>query len=519
VSHRYRIIGAVVTLVSVAVLNRAGTLFQIPEGVALVFPAPGIAAAAGVILGWTGALATFIGYMLLPWGLSTSLPRIVFFAFAASIEAIVPALFRREPRGSSTNRTVRIIFFAVFLNTFISALIGVPGIVHLSNPPMNTHDIAVTFSSWFLGDVMSVCIIGLPLIVIFSPRFFMRAPLIHIFRRWLHRGGLRIVSLFLIVLIALLMEFVYGTWQINIHWMAVFLIVPVLLGATMGGIGGGLVLNGIVGLVYVVQVLRVSPPEAGDSLFLAVFSSYMNLALFTVAAITAGLYSGRSKVLLSDLQEHERLLEESFEDIVMALAAAIDAKDPTTVGHVKRVAEFAVDLGKRFGIQGKQLDLLRYAAILHDIGKIGIPEKILNKRGALTKDEMECIKQHVPMGVEILEGVEMLKPAIPFIQYHQERWDGRTDAKYPGYYGLKGEAIPTEARIITVVDAFDAMTTDRPYRPALSSEDALRELEREAGKQFDPMIVRTLKEIVTSESENAAYKRVTFNSRSYDSDS
>lgn len=503
-SRRNQIIGVIVTLISVALLNRAGTLFQIPEGVALVFPAPAIAAAAGVILGWTGALATFIGYLLLPWGLSTTLPRIVFFAFAASIEAVVPALARREPRGSSTNRTIRIIFFAVILNTFISALIGVPGIVYLSDPPMNAHDIAVTFSSWFLGDVMSVCIIGLPLIVLFAPRFLMRDPLIQIFRQWIRRGGLRIVSLLLIVLFAMLMEFVNGMWQINIHWMATFFIVPILLGATMSGLGGGLVINGMAGLVYIVQVLRLSPPEAGESLFLAIFSSYMNLALFTSAAVTAGLYSGRSKVLLSDLQAHEKLLEESFEDIVMALAAAIDAKDPTTVGHVRRVAEFAVDLGKRLGIEGKRLELLRYAAILHDIGKIGIPESILNKKDSLTREEKELIKQHVPMGVEILEGVEMLKPAIPFIRYHQERWDGCTDAKYPGYFGLKGEEIPTEARIITVVDAYDAMTTDRPYRPALSPDDAFNELEREAGKQFDPEIVRALKDILARGSETAA---------------
>ena len=357
-SRKYRIIGAGITIVAVAILNRAGTLFQVPEGVALVFPAPAIAAAAGVILGWPGVFATFIGYLIFPWGLSTTFPRIAFFSFAASIEALIPALVRREPSGNSTSRTIRIIFFAVILNTFISALIGVPGIVYLSDPPMNTRDIAVTFSSWFLGDVMSVCILGLPLIALFAPRYLMRDPLIHIFRRWLSTGGLRDVSLLLIVLIAILMEFVFGTWHINIHWMAIFFIVPVLLGATMGSLGGGLLINGFAGFVYIIQVLRLSPPGVSNSLFLAVFSSYMNLALFTTAAVTAGLYSGRSKALLSDLQAHEKLLEESFEDIVMALAAAIDAKDPKTVGHVRRVAEFAVNLGKQLGIEGKQLELL-----------------------------------------------------------------------------------------------------------------------------------------------------------------
>lgn len=498
--YKYRIIGVIITALSVALLNRAGALFQVPEGVALVFPAPAVAAAAGLILGWSGVIATFIGYMILPWGLSTTLPRITFFAFAATVEAAVPAITRREPVGSSTQRTVRTIFFAVILNTFLSTLIGVPGIVFLSNPPMNTHQIALTFSSWFLGDMVSISIIGLPLIVLLAPRFLMRKHHEILFRKWLNTGDMRVVTCLIIVFIALLMELMYGTWNINIHWMAVFFIAPVLLGAAMGGVGGGLLINGFAGLAYIIQVLRLSPPETADSLFVAVFSSYMNLGLFTTAAVTAGLYAGRSKVLLSDLRAHERLLEESFEDIVMALAAAIDAKDPTTVGHVRRVSEIAVSLGERLGIEGKRLELLRYAAILHDIGKIGVPEKVLNKKEKLTPEERELVKRHVPMGVEILEGVEMLKPAIPFIQYHQERWDGRTDAKYPGYFGLKGEAIPTEARIITVVDAFDAMTTDRPYRPALTVEDALDELDREAGKQFDPEIVKTLKEILSTES-------------------
>ncbi|MBN1423701.1 HD-GYP domain-containing protein [Candidatus Fermentibacteria bacterium] len=495
-SRRGTIFGCLLSALSIAVLNRVGALFQVPAGVALVFPATAIAAMAGVLFRWWGVLAAFVGYQLLPWGLSTTLPRILFFATAASLEAAVPAAARLRPRGTTTERTTRLIVSAMVLNTLASSLIGVPGVVYLSDPPMTTSQIALAFGSWFLGDLITVVVLGLPLLVVLTPSLFMRPADIELFRSWTRRRGMLMLTGLLAIVIAVAMESLYRSWSVNLHWIAAFFVGPVLLSAAMGGIGGAFVANGAVGLVYLVQILRLAKPSPEDGMFTAVFSSYLNLGLFTVIAITTGFYAGRIRILVDGLHAHEKLLQESFEDVVTALAAAIEAKDKGTEGHVQRVAQTTVAIGKRLGIEGRRLILLRYAAILHDVGKIGIPEHVLNKRTLLTDMERSVVKRHVSVGVEILNGVRLLSPAIPFIRYHQERWDGDTKARYPGYFGLKGEEIPHEARIIAVVDAYDAMTNDRPYRTAMSSEEALEELQRESGTQFDPDVVQALIDVL-----------------------
>ncbi|HET9210538.1 MAG TPA: HD domain-containing phosphohydrolase, partial [Thermoanaerobaculia bacterium] len=132
-----------------------------------------------------------------------------------------------------------------------------------------------------------------------------------------------------------------------------------------------------------------------------------------------------------------------------------------------------------------------------DIGKIGIPEQVLGKEGPLDEQEAEVMKRHTVIGARILEKLDLLKDAAPIVLHHQERYDGDLNATYPGYpYGLRGESIPLGARIIAVVDAFDAMTTDRPYRSALSEERAVAVLRKERGSQFDPRVVDTFLQIV-----------------------
>lgn len=495
-SHAGRVLGCLLSAIAIALLNRVGALFQVPAGVALVFPATAVAALAGMLFRWWGVLAVFVGYQLLPWGLSTTLSRVVFFATAASLEAAVPAAARFRPRGTTAQRIARLFHSAVVLNTLASSLVGVPGVVHLSAPPMTHSQIALAFGSWFLGDLVTVVVLGLPLLVVLAPGLVMRPGDIELFRSWTRRRGMLLLTGLLTAVIALAMEALYRTWGVNLHWIAAFFVGPVLLGAAVGGIGAAFVANGAVGVVYLVQILRLAKPGPEDGLFTAVFSSYLNLGLFTVMAVTAGLYTGRIRLLLDGLHAQEKLLQESFEDVVMALAAAIEAKDKGTEGHVQRVAETTVAVGKRLGIDGRRLTLLRYASILHDVGKIGVPEPVLNKRDPLTEAERAVVKRHVSVGVEILDGVRLLGPAIPFIRYHQERWDGDTEARYPGYFGLKGEEIPQEARIIAVVDAYDAMTNGRPYREARSTMEALEELRSEAGKQFDPDVVRALIEVL-----------------------
>ncbi len=167
-----------------------------------------------------------------------------------------------------------------------------------------------------------------------------------------------------------------------------------------------------------------------------------------------------------------------------SLAAAVDARDRYTSGHSERVTSYALQIAEEIGLNHEQLDAMKIAGLLHDLGKIGVPDAILNKPGSLTQEEREVINRHPSVGGNILRRTPQLELILPAVLFHHERWDG---AGYPD--GLCGDSIPLMARIMAVADSFDAMTTDRPYRKAMSVEAALFELRANAGKQFDPVVV------------------------------
>ncbi len=179
--------------------------------------------------------------------------------------------------------------------------------------------------------------------------------------------------------------------------------------------------------------------------------------------------------------ERQRHLEELSIQTVQALAHSIDAKDEYTNGHSSRVAEYSVMLAKRLGWSDDRVESLRYAATLHDIGKIGIPDNILNKPGRLNEFEYKVIQTHTVVGSDILKNVDSIPMVSEIALSHHERWDGKG---YPN--GLKGEEIPEEARVVGIADTYDAMSSDRVYRVALSPERTREELVANRGKQFDP---------------------------------
>jgi putative nucleotidyltransferase with HDIG domain len=177
-------------------------------------------------------------------------------------------------------------------------------------------------------------------------------------------------------------------------------------------------------------------------------------------------------------------LEEIYIEVITAMASAIDARDAYTHGHSNRVTEYAVAIAEEMGLSPAEVDIIRNASILHDVGKIGIKEDILKKPGRLTEEERREMEYHPFIGTKILQSVKLLEPVMPLVYHHHERFDG---TGYPD--GLRGEEIPQGARIISVADAFESMTSDRPYRKALPLEDAMAELRYGSGRQFDPRLV------------------------------
>jgi diguanylate cyclase (GGDEF)-like protein/putative nucleotidyltransferase with HDIG domain len=208
-------------------------------------------------------------------------------------------------------------------------------------------------------------------------------------------------------------------------------------------------------------------------LLLAAYLPYRAYQLY-LEKVEAGLRHAEEMAAL-----HLRTIE--------ALALAIDAKDETTQEHLQRVQVYAVEIGRDLGMSGEELDALRAAALLHDIGKLAVPEHIISKPGKLTPEEFERMKIHPVVGAQILERVRFPYPVAPIVRSHHERWDG---SGYPDK--LKGEEIPLGARILAAVDTLDALATDRQYRKALPLDEAVGVVLREAGKAFDPKVVEVL---------------------------
>jgi putative nucleotidyltransferase with HDIG domain len=219
---------------------------------------------------------------------------------------------------------------------------------------------------------------------------------------------------------------------------------------------------------------------------IAVFASlYAALALLVrKASSTIKRQAVALRARSRELMDSYRRLEESSLEAIESLNATVDAKDPYTAGHSARVQGIAVAVAEELGLARERLDAIRFGGLFHDIGKIAVPDTILTKPAALDDDEYEAIKRHPTDGAEIVSHFSRLHDAVPIIRHHHEHWDGNG---YPDQ--LAGDAIPQEACVVGLADAWDAMTSDRPYRHALSVDEAAAEVRRCRGTQFSPAVV------------------------------
>ena len=190
------------------------------------------------------------------------------------------------------------------------------------------------------------------------------------------------------------------------------------------------------------------------------------------------------------------LVNQAYLDTVRVLANTIEGRDRYTRGHVDRVSVYALATARALGWNEDQLRWLRFGALLHDIGKIIVPDQVLNKPGPLTPKERALMNQHTIAGARIIAEVQHLRPTLPYILYHHERWDG---TGYPR--GLKGKAIPIQARVLALADVYDALTTQRPYHPARPHEEVVRFIRLQAGKMFDPRLVPVFLRAIESQKE------------------
>ncbi|HVH64472.1 MAG TPA: HD domain-containing phosphohydrolase [Candidatus Acidoferrum sp.] len=246
-----------------------------------------------------------------------------------------------------------------------------------------------------------------------------------------------------------------------------------------------------------VAIALLTAVTAALPLFVEGFDPYymrMIVVLAVATVLCAYIPAQVRQALLKESERRRQQQEESYVATIGALAAALDAKDRYTEAHSRETAHLAVDVGKRLGLQAEQLRLLEYGAMLHDVGKIGIPGYILQKPGPLTPEEFAVMREHPVIGERILASVPFLAPLGPIVRAEHERWNG---TGYPD--GLKGEEIPIQARIVHACDAFHAMASDRAYRKALPLDAIIAEFRKESGQQFDPRVVEVVLDLIEHE--------------------
>jgi putative nucleotidyltransferase with HDIG domain len=210
----------------------------------------------------------------------------------------------------------------------------------------------------------------------------------------------------------------------------------------------------------------------------------------------------QTELAIRSVRQRESLSRFAF-DTALALTEAIESRDPYTGGHCHRLTEQAGSTARELGLPQREIEIVRMGAALHDVGKIIVPDAILKKPDKLTPDEFVIVKQHCYSGGQICKRVPFLMDVFPIVYHHHERWDGQG---YPD--GLRGERIPQGARIVAVVDAYDSMTSDRPYRKAMSHQEAAEILRDGAGQQWDPTVVRVFLERVQVEDAPSERERL-----------
>ncbi|HEY9423141.1 MAG TPA: HD domain-containing phosphohydrolase [Thermoanaerobaculia bacterium] len=493
----------------------AGFLGELVSGWSggLLFPfTPAISLAAGLLFGWLGILGAALGQLAADWILLRNLPSALSFSASFSVTGVAAwLLFRHVPKLGRSLPNLR-----SFLWTLAAALVGGLAGALISFFLIRPAEApAIWIWTWATGALVSVALLAPP-ILLGTDRRGRRwmAPLPHEFPALdepeerdvtgfgeetlilaapapepkIHRDVLTGAAMVLFAaMVALTLVGLLPRWN---GWATLLYLLPILWAALRHGLRGGILAASGSGFCHLVGLAWMAVSHGAAEIGREVWAGRADLLILCLAGALVGWSRERELRVREELIESNRLLRRDLVRISEALMQAVEAKDAYTGGHLRRVGDYAVAVGEKLGLRGRDLETLHYASLLHDVGKLGVPESVLRKEGPLDAAEVEQMRRHPEIGARMLERLDLLNGAAPLVLHHQERFDGNLAGQHPGYpRGLAGNDIPLGARIIAVVDAFDAMTTTRPYRAAVPPEEAMAVLRRERGRQFDPRVV------------------------------
>jgi hypothetical protein len=502
-----------------AVAGLGGVLIREWSG-GLVFPVtPAVSLTAGILFGGLGIAGATVGQLIAVWITHGSLSEALILALSFALTGVAGwAVFRYVPklgRGLPNLRSFLWMLGAAFVGGLAGSALTLASSGAAGPPPGSAP--ALWVWTWGTGALVSATLLAPPVLLLFDRwgrRWRMPIPdelrgddarrdgsipglgeeTVILFPAresdGRNRGRDLLVGSGLVLASAVVGLGLAWVLPSGNEWTTLVYLLPILWAALRYGLRGGVLAASGSGLCHLLGlaalVLRFGAPEVGRE----VWAGRADLLILSVAGALVGWSRQREVRLREELIESNRLLGRDLVRVSDALIQAIEAKDAYTGGHLRRVSEYAVAVGEKLGLRGRELETLHYASLLHDVGKLGVPESVLGKEGPLDPQETDLMRRHPEIGARMLERLELLRGAAPLVLHHQERFDGELDGQHPGYpRGLAGEDIPLGARVISVVDAYDAMTTTRPYREALPQDEASAILRRERGRQFDPRVV------------------------------
>lgn len=477
-------------------LNRLASLFEFMPGVSFFFPAAAMTAMGAAWVGPWGALAVWMGNFLFPWGAAVGPWRTGLFGLPEVVFYLIMVAALRHAERQSQHKLVRVVGVGVVLGTLASALLGTLLLSLLPPPgfPGVPFRLPLAFVSWWFSDLTAACTLGLAGIVLVRPQAILVSEEQVHFRTWQRRQVWAPV-LMGVVGAALVVGLITTMAHAKPHWFALLFLPALAVAAFRGGTGAALVTNGIIATLHLALVVAFDRSQV-QQVTVELGTAYGYVLVFTAMAWLLGSQAAANRALVRQVRQQSVALEEALEQIVLLLAQALETKERGSRGHALRVAELSVKVGESLGLTPDELKVLRRAALLHDVGKVAVGEAVLNQPVELEPEGRNLLRKQLAQGIAALRRVELLGDVMAIVEAVNERWDGKTTGDFPGRLGLSGESIPLAARIIAAVRAYDTMTHPKPWRPARSREEAVAELWRCSGSQFDPQVVRALTEIL-----------------------